>query len=88
MTTTMTSRYEEVADKVRSTLRQLLGENATIDTEEVQDGRVFVVAVSPLLNGKRQSQRQTFVWGPVKKALGKDAQFISLIMAYGTDELK
>ena len=52
------SRREELAEKVRQVVRGTLGENATVDTEERQDGRVFVVAVSPVLNGKTQKQRQ------------------------------
>jgi acid stress-induced BolA-like protein IbaG/YrbA len=84
--TTVVSRYGELAEKVRQVVRGTLGENATVDTEERQDGRVFVVAVSPVLNGKTQRQRQDFVWKPVRKALGKDAQLV-FIMTYGTDEL-
>ncbi len=86
MTTTV-SMYDEVAIQVRKVISDLLGENSTVDTQKGQGEKVFVVAVSPLFNGKTQRRRQDMVWKPVKKALGRNAQQISLIMTYGTDEL-
>jgi hypothetical protein len=49
-------------------------------------GRVFLKVVSPSFNELSASERQDRIWA-VLKALGPEAQAVSLALAFGTDEI-
>jgi len=50
-------------------------------------GRVLVRIVSSKFNGMKEKSRQAFVWDVLRSALGPEAQNVSLVIPYGTDEL-
>ena len=79
--------YNAVAGKVKETLRQALGENAAIDTEEGYEGRVRVKVVSSRLNGMKERQKQNYLWEILQNDLGELSQRVSFVVAYSMDEL-
>jgi stress-induced morphogen len=78
--------YDTLARRVEEALRAQFPTD-TIDLEEGYLGRVHIRIVSKQFNGKRERDKQAIVWAILKEALGEDAQFVSLVLPYGTDEL-
>jgi stress-induced morphogen len=81
--------YQDLEQKVEAALRN---ENAfprdTVDLTEGYLGRVRVLVVSPKLNGMSEQEKQNTVWEILKAELGEEAQGVSLVLAWGTDELR
>ena len=59
----------------------------TIEFGEGYMGHVHVKIVSAQFNGKSEEDKQTFVWDILRDALGEDAQGVSLVIPYATEEL-
>ncbi len=78
--------YAEVAGKTLSALREAFP-NAAIETEEGFGGRVQVRIITPDLNDRSEREKQAIVWDLLRRALGEGAQGVSIVLAYGTDEL-
>jgi len=79
--------YDQIARKVINALRRFFGENTTIVTSKGYLGRVQVKIVSEHLDGKGEQEKQAFLWDILRAELGPDAQAVSFVLAYGTDEL-
>ncbi len=79
--------YEQAALKVVAALRRAFPENATIVTSKGYVGHVQVKIVSEHLNGKKEQEKQGYLWDVLRTELGPEAQNVSFIIGYGTDEL-
>ena len=79
--------FAQEAQKVQNTLQDAFGPNAAIRVEEGWHGRVHVKIVSSAFDGKSEEAKQTMVWDELKSRLGPDAQSVSLVLAYGLDEI-
>lgn len=79
--------YLEEAQRVEKALREAFGPNAAIRTEEGWHGRVHVKIVSSEFDGKSEAAKQDIVWAALKEKLQEDAQAVSLVLAYGLDEI-
>lgn len=80
--------YKALASTVEEALRRVRFTDGLVEVSEGYLGRVHVLVVSPLLNGLSEEQKQNAVWEILKAELGEDAEGVSLVMAYGTDELR
>ncbi len=78
--------YEQFAPRVEAALREVFPLD-TIATSEGYQGRVHVKIVSSRFNGMSEREKQNFVWEVLRERLGEDAQVVSFVVAYGTDEL-
>ena len=79
--------YEQMAPQVVAALRRAFPENATIVTSQGYQGRVQVKLISDKLNGKGEQEKQAYLWDILHRELGANAQAVSFILGYGTDEL-
>jgi stress-induced morphogen len=59
----------------------------TIAVSEGWHGRAHVKIVSERFNGRSEMEKQQIVWDILRAALGPEAQAVSLVLAYGVDEL-
>ncbi len=78
--------YSQIEPKVQHALYSALGQNIAVGTEEVDAGRVFVKVVSAQFNGMSAKDKQNAVWKALE-TLGPEAQAVSLVLAFGTDEI-
>ena len=78
--------YDTLAEKARSALKEAFPESA-IETEEGYLGRVHVRIVSPAFNGRSEREKQHMVWEVLEAEMGEAAQAVTLVLAYGMDEL-
>lgn len=83
----LTYNYEQVAANVVQALRRAFPENATIVTSPGYLGRVQVKIVTDKLNGRSEREKQEYLWDVLRTELGQDAQAISFVIGYSTDEL-
>ncbi len=79
--------YDSVAPRVNEILRRMLGENAAIELSPGFEGRVRIKVVSPCFNGMDESEKSGVVWNALNSELKDDANKISFVIAYSTDEL-
>ena len=80
--------YQQIEPQVREILTGAVQpENVLINTEEVDNGRVFVKIVSPYFNGRSEREKQNIVWDALKAQLGEGSQAVSLVLPFGMDEL-
>ena len=79
--------FAEASRKVETVLRSALPTNTVIKTDEGWHGRVHVKVISDALDGKTAHQKQDYVWDILNAELGADAQAVSLVLAYGSNEL-
>jgi hypothetical protein len=88
MTPMSTPTYDcqQIEPRIRKALYDGLGQHIAVGTEEADNGRVFLKVISPNFNDLSASERQDRIWA-VLKALGPEAQAISLALAFGTDEI-
>ena len=84
--TTLQFNYPEIEPQVRAALYDGLGPHIAVSTEEVEGGRVFVKVVAPGLSGRSSREKQDAVWAALG-TLGTGAQAVSLVLAFGTDEI-
>jgi len=83
----MQFNYSQIEPRVREALYNNLGQHIAVSTEAVDDdGRMFVKVVAPKLNDMSAKEKQDAVWDALR-ALGPDAQAVSLVLAFGTDEI-
>lgn len=68
-------------------LRQEFGPNTTIRTDEGWHGRVHVKIVSSAFDGRIEDEKQAMVWEVLRRELGTESQAVSLVLAYGMDEI-
>ncbi len=87
MTATQVVDFDAMEPRVEQALRKLVGANAVVQIEPGYQGRVRVKLVSPSLNGKSEKEKQSEIWDVLRLELGEEAQFVSFVIAYGTDEL-
>jgi hypothetical protein len=80
--------FAKLSEKVKAALSAAFGDRALIELSEGYLGRVHVLLVTGDLNGKSDSEKQNFVWDILKAELGRSAQGVSLVIAYGTEELR
>ena len=79
--------YPETAKAAQQALRAAFPGSA-IETERGFEGRVHVKIVSPAFNGKNETRKQNLVWEALRAKLdAMDLQGVTIVMAYGMDEL-
>ena len=78
--------YATLSEGVKRVLREEFPQD-TISTSEGYRGRVQVKIVSERFNNMTERQKQDFVWDLLRDRLSSDAQRVSFVLAYGTDEL-
>lgn len=78
--------FETVAGSVREKLRRAFPSD-TIETRPGYLGRVHVLVVSSLFNGKTERQKQDLFWEILKTEAPEEADAVSVAIVYGTDEL-
>lgn len=78
--------FNEIEPQIRRALHLRLGDEILVSTEEVDSGRVFVKVVSPIFNGHTERQKQEMVWSALQ-SLGPESQAVSLVLAFGMDEI-
>ncbi len=78
--------YKLEAPKVVNALREEFPHD-TIATTQGYRGRVHVKVVSERFNGMNGEDRQAFVYDLLRSKLGADSQAVSLVQAYGTEDL-
>ena len=83
---TLQFNYQQIEPQIRQALYDALGPHIAVGTEEVDDGRAFVKVVAPQFNALSSADKQTAVWEALRR-LGPDAQAVSLVLAFGTDEI-
>ena len=83
---TVQFNYQQIEPQIRQALYDKLGQHIAVSTEEVDDGRVFVKVIAPSLNGLSPKNKQDTVWNALH-TLGPNAEAISLVLAFGTDEI-
>lgn len=83
---TLQFNYQQIEPQIQQALYDALGQHIAISTEEVDFGRVFVKVIAPSLNGMSPKDKQDTVWKALH-TLGLDAQAISMVLAFGTDEI-
>ncbi len=81
-----TFNYPEATKKAEAGLRKVF-ENDTISFSEGYNGRVHVKIVSEKFNKMNAQERQQYVFEILNDEMGADAQAVSLVMPYGTDDL-
>ena len=84
---TLSFDYTQEAQKVEQVLRRAFPENTIIETEPGYQGRVRVKLVPSRLNGKSEREKQDDLWEILRAELREEAQSVSYVIAYGTDEL-
>ena len=77
----------QTSKQVTKVLRRHFGDNAAILTAEGWHGRVHVKIVSDAFNGLGEDEKQEMIWHALREDLGEDAQAVSLVLAYGLDEI-
>ena len=82
----MQFNFLEIEPKVKQVLCDALGQHTKVETEEVDYGRVFVKVIAPQFNDMSMRKRQDAVWNAIN-SLGSEAQAVSLVLAFGTDEI-
>ena len=83
----VTYDYSSLADRVRRVLRTKL-HTSQLKTSKGYLGRVHVMLVSEEFNGLSEERKQETVWDVLRAELGDEAQGVSLVLPYGTDELE
>ena len=77
--------YRALSERVRRALRASF-HPAKLRMSEGYLGRVHVLLRAEELNGLSEKAKQERVWAVLKQTLGADAQGVSLVLPYGTDE--
>jgi hypothetical protein len=83
---TATFNYREIEPRIKQALYENIGPHIAVGSEEMDDGRVFLKVVATELNGLSAKKKQDVVWDALH-TLGPDAQAVSLVLAFGTDEI-
>ena len=83
---TLSFNYQQIEPQVRHALYQAFGQHLAIGTEEIDGGRVFLKVIGEVFNGLSEKEKQERVWGVLQK-LGTEGQAVSLVLAFGTDEI-
>lgn len=86
MPTASTYNYQQESARVVEALRKEFPHD-TIKTSEGWHGRVHVKIVSEQFDGKNEAEKQQIVWDILKHYLKRSVKAVSLVLAYGTDEL-
>lgn len=79
--------YDTASRKVEAALRAAFPTNTVIKTAEGWHGRVHVKIISDVFDGKTEHEKQDYVWDILNTELGPDAQAVTLVLAYGSNEL-
>lgn len=75
-----------LAPQVEAALRSEFPRD-TMDVSEGYLGRVRIKLVSSRFNGMDEREKQDLVWQILRARLGPEAQAVSYVLVYGTDEL-
>ena len=79
--------FAQEAKKVQAILQEAFGPNAAVHTEEGWHGRVHAKIVSSDFDGKSEVEKQEMIWSVLRERLGAESQAVSLVLAYGLDEI-
>ncbi len=78
--------YAKISQQTKDVLAEEIP-NAMVSTEEGFGGRVHVKIVSDRFDGMSEREKQEYVWQILRTRLEADAQAISFVLPYGSDEL-
>src|SRR5579863_9728183 len=78
--------YEIIARTVEHALRRCFPEAENILMEPGYEGRVHVRIVSYEFNGLSERQKQERLWEALREELNDAAQYVTIALAYGTNE--
>ena len=78
--------YAKEAEQVKKVLREEFP-HAGLSMSEGWRGRVHVKIVSEFFDGKTEADKQKIVWDALDARLGAKAEAVSLVLAYGMDEI-
>ncbi len=87
MATTFDEKYRQISQRTTDALRKAFGPNVTIQTDEGWHGRIHVKIVASALNGLSEDEKQIRIWETLRQELSEEAQEVSLVLAYGMDEI-
>ncbi len=80
-------KFAEISKRVDGLFRKEFGPNVSIHTDEGWRGRIHVKIVSSAFDGRTEHEKQEMVWEVLRRELAADAQAVSLVLAYGMDEI-
>ncbi|RYG36238.1 hypothetical protein EON81_10390 [bacterium] len=78
--------YPKASQSVVNALREEFPHD-TIATTKGYKGRVHVKIVSETFNGMNGEDRQAFVYDLLRAKLGEESQPVTLVQAWGTEDL-
>jgi len=84
---TYVTDYKQVSVRVKEVLQNAFGPNAALRTDEAYQGRVFVRIVSDKFDSLSEREKQERIWKVLKDEMGPEAQSVSLVLAFGTDQV-
>ena len=61
--------------------------NSVIEANRSYRGRAHLRIISPAFNGKDEKEKQGLVWDVLRAELEEAAGAVTLVLAYGVDEL-
>ncbi len=79
--------YASVAAQIQKVVREELPEGSFVGTEQGYQGHVHLKVVSERFRGKTEEEKQSEIWEMLREKLGPAAQYVSLALVYGPDEL-
>lgn len=82
-----TAEVHRTAERAHAALRTEFGDDAGLFIEHGYGGRLRIKVVASELNGMPEQEKQEVVWNVVNSALADKSEDISVIIAYGFDEL-
>ncbi len=78
--------FADVKEKAEKALRAVFPTD-TIDVTESYKGRAHVLIVSATFNGMSERQKQDFIWDVLRAEMESDADAVTSVVCYGTEEL-
>ena len=79
--------FTDLKKRSVAVLREEFGENTSIRVDEEWRGRLHIRIVSDTFDNRNEEDKQQMVWDALRGRLGADAQNISLVLVFGTDQI-
>lgn len=82
-----TDDFTALKERSVAVLREEFGENTSIRVDEGWRGRLHIRIVSDAFDSRNEEDKQQMVWDALRARLGAEAQNISLVLVFGTDQI-
>jgi len=79
--------FTNIREKVEKALREAFPKE-TIEVSEGYKGRAHVLVVSAKFNDMSERQKQDYVWDVLRAELQDDAEAVTTVICYSTEELR